>query len=100
MAQVNFELYSRTTRTNFKLRIQCGIDDVAVLIMDNKMTAILVSTLFSAIPVMLMYLVKSSYHDGYRQAVKDLPPTVVQGDQNIDNSTHNHYQFAPSVGGK
>lgn len=100
MAQVDSELYFRTTRTNFQRRIKCCIDDGTVLIMDNKMTAILASILFSAIPVMLMYLVKSSYHNGYRQAVNDLPPTVVRGNQNIDNSTHNNYQFSPSVGGK
>jgi hypothetical protein len=58
------------------------------------------SLLFAVIPVMLVYLIKSSWHDGYRQAVKDLPPTVVQGDQNIDNSTNHSYQFAPSLGGK
>jgi hypothetical protein len=68
--------------------------------MPDKLSAICASILFAAIPVMLVYLVKSSWHDGYRQAVKDLPPTVVQGDQNIDNSTHNNYQFSPSVGGK
>jgi hypothetical protein len=33
----------------------------------------------------------------YKQAVKDLPPTVIQGDQKIDNSTHNNYQLSPSV---
>ena len=68
--------------------------------MPDKLSAICASILFAAIPVMLVYLVKSSWHDGYRQAVKDLPPTVVRGDQNIDNSTHNHYQFSPSLGGK
>jgi hypothetical protein len=66
----------------------------------EKLSAICASILFAAIPVLLVYLVKSSWHDGYRQAVKDLPPTVIQGDQNIDNSTNNHYQFAPSLGGK
>jgi hypothetical protein len=49
---------------------------------------------------MLIYAGQSVYHDGYRQAVKDLPPTVVQGNQNIDNSTNHNYQFAPSLGGK
>jgi hypothetical protein len=49
---------------------------------------------------MLIYAGQAVYHDGYRQAVKDLPPTVVQGNQNIDNSTTNNYQFAPSLGGK
>jgi hypothetical protein len=68
--------------------------------MSEKLSAIYASLLFAVIPVMLVYLVKSSWHDGYRQAVKDLPPTVVQGDQNIDNSTNNNYQFAPSLGGK
>jgi hypothetical protein len=47
---------------------------------------------------MLIYAGQSVYHDGYRQAVKDLPPTVVQGNQNIDKSTTNNYQFAPSLG--
>ena len=68
--------------------------------MPEKFSAICASILFAVIPMMLVYLVKSSYNDGYRQAVKDLPPTVVRGNQNIDNSTHNHYQFAPSLGGK
>jgi hypothetical protein len=68
--------------------------------MSDKFSAICASILFAVIPVMLVYLVKSSWHDGYRQAVKDLPPTVVQGSQNIDNSTTNNYQFAPSLGGK
>ena len=68
--------------------------------MSDKLLSICASILFAVIPVMLVYLVKSSWHDGYRQAVKDLPPTVVQGDQNIDNSTNNSYQFAPSLGGK
>jgi len=68
--------------------------------MSEKLSAIYASLLFAVIPVMLVYLVKSSWHDGYRQAVKDLPPTVVQGDQNIDNSTNHSYQFAPSLGGK
>jgi hypothetical protein len=68
--------------------------------MSEKLSAICASILFTVIPVMLVYLVKSSWHDGYRQAVKDLPPTVVQGDQNIDNSTNHNYQFAPSLGGK
>ena len=68
--------------------------------MSEKSLSIWASLLFAAIPVMLVYLLKSSWHDGYRQAVKDLPPTVVQGDQNIDNSTNHNYQFAPSVGGK
>ncbi|MCC3498344.1 MAG: hypothetical protein JGK03_15495 [Microcoleus sp. PH2017_25_DOB_D_A] len=68
--------------------------------MSEKLSVICASILFAAIPVMLVYLVKSSYHDGYKQAVKDLPPTVVQVSQNIDNSTHNHYQFAPSLGSK
>jgi hypothetical protein len=68
--------------------------------MSDKSLSIYASLLFAVIPVMLVYLVKSSWHDGYRQAVKDLPPTVVQGNQNIDNSTTNNYQFAPSLGGK
>jgi hypothetical protein len=68
--------------------------------MSDKSLSICASILFAVIPVMLVYLVKSSWHDGYRQAVKDLPPTVVQGDQNIDNSTNHNYQFAPSLGGK
>lgn len=68
--------------------------------MSDKSLSICASLLFAVIPVMLVYLVKSSWHDGYRQAVKDLPPTVVQGDQNIDNSTNHNYQFAPSLGGK
>ena len=68
--------------------------------MSDKLSVICASILFAAIPVMLVYLGKSSWHDGYRQAVKDLPPTVVQGDQNIDNSTNHNYQFAPSLGGK
>ena len=68
--------------------------------MSDKLSVICASLLFAVIPVMLVYLVKSSWHDGYRQAVKDLPPTVVQGNQNIDNSTNNNYQFAPSLGGK
>jgi hypothetical protein len=68
--------------------------------MSEKLSAICASALFAAIPVMLIYLAKSSWHDGYRQAVKDLPPTVIRGDQNIDNSTNNNYQFAPSLGGK
>lgn len=68
--------------------------------MPEKLSIIGASILFAGIPVMLVYLMKSSYHDGYKQAVKDLPPTVVRGDQNIDNSTHNNYQFAPSLGGK
>ena len=68
--------------------------------MSEKISAIYASILFAVIPVMLVYLVKSSWHDGYRQAVKDLPPTVVQGSQNIDNSTTNNYQFAPSLRGK
>jgi hypothetical protein len=68
--------------------------------MSDKSLSIYASLLFAVIPVMLVYLVKSSWHDGYRQAVKDLPPTVVQGSQNIDNSTTNNYQFAPSLGGK
>jgi hypothetical protein len=37
-------------------------------------SAICASILFAFIPIMLVYLVKSSWHDGYRQAVKDLPP--------------------------
>ncbi|TXI94822.1 MAG: hypothetical protein E6Q34_04085 [Burkholderiaceae bacterium] len=68
--------------------------------MPDKISAICASILFSAIPAMLIYGGLSIYHDGYRQAVKDLPPTVVRGDQNIDNSTNNNYQFAPSLGGK
>jgi hypothetical protein len=68
--------------------------------MSDKSLSICASLLFAVIPVMLVYLVKSSWHDGYRQAVKDLPPTVIQGDQNIDNSTNHNYQFAPSLGGK
>ena len=68
--------------------------------MSDKLSAICASLLFAAIPVMLIYGGKSIYHDGYRQAVKDLPPTVVQGNQNIDNSTNHNYQFAPSLGGK
>ncbi|MEG4026455.1 MULTISPECIES: hypothetical protein [unclassified Microcoleus] len=68
--------------------------------MSDKLLSIYASLLFAAIPAMLIYGGQSIYHDGYRQAVKDLPPTVVQGDQNIDNSTNNNYQFAPSLGGK
>jgi hypothetical protein len=68
--------------------------------MSEKLSAMCASLLLAVIPVMLVYLVKSSWHDGYRQAVKDLPPTVVQGDQNIDNSTNHNYQFAPSLGVK
>jgi hypothetical protein len=68
--------------------------------MSDKLSVICASILFSAIPAMLIYAGQSVYHDGYRQAVKDLPPTVVQGDQNIDNSTNHNYQFAPSLGGK
>jgi len=68
--------------------------------MSDKLSVICASILFAVIPVMLVYLVKSSWHDGYRQAVKDIPPTVVQGDQNINNSTNHNYQFAPSLGGK
>jgi hypothetical protein len=68
--------------------------------MSDKSLSICASLLFAVMPVMLVYLVKSSWHDGYRQAVKDLPPTVVQGSQNIDNSTNHNYQFAPSLGGK
>jgi hypothetical protein len=68
--------------------------------MSDKSLSIYASLLLAVIPVMLVYLVKSSWHDGYRQAVKDLPPTVVQGSQNIDNSTTNNYQCAPSLGGK
>jgi hypothetical protein len=67
--------------------------------MSDKLSVICGSILFSAIPAMLVYLVKSSWHDGYRQAVKDLPPTVVHGSQKIDNSTNYNYQFAPSLGG-
>ena len=68
--------------------------------MSDKLLSIYASLLFAAIPAMLIYAGQSVYHDGYRQAVKDLPPTVVQGDQNIDNSTTTNYQFAPSLGGK
>jgi len=68
--------------------------------MSEKSLSICASLLFAGIPAMLLYAGQSIYHDGYRQAVKDLPPTVVQGDQNIDNSTNNNYQFAPSLGGK
>jgi hypothetical protein len=68
--------------------------------MSDKLWVICASILFAAIPAMLIYGGYSVYHDGYRQAVKDLPPTVVQGDQNIDNSTNHKYQFAPSLGGK
>jgi hypothetical protein len=68
--------------------------------MPEKLSAICASILFAAIPMLLVYLVKSSWHDGYRQAVKDLPPTVIEGNQNIDNSTNNNYQFLPSLGGK
>ncbi|MEG4855621.1 hypothetical protein QUB10_32705 [Microcoleus sp. B5-D4] len=68
--------------------------------MSDKLSVICASLLFAAIPAMLVYLAQSSWHDGYRQAVKDLPPTVVQGNQNIDNSTNHSYQFAPSLGGK
>jgi hypothetical protein len=68
--------------------------------MSEKSLSICASLLFAAIPAMLIYAGQSVYHDGYRQAVKDLPPTVVQGDQNIDNSTNHNYQFAPSLGGK
>ena len=68
--------------------------------MPEKLSAICGSIMLAVIPIMLVYLVKSSWHDGYRQAVKDLPPTVVKGDQNIDNSTNHNYQFAPSLGGK
>jgi hypothetical protein len=68
--------------------------------MSDKSLSIYASLLFAAIPAMLLYAGQSIYHDGYRQAVKDLPPTVVQGNQNIDNSTNNNYQFAPSLGGK
>ena len=68
--------------------------------MSDKFSAICASLLFAAIPALLVYGGQSVYHDGYRQAVKDLPPTVVQGDQNIDNSTNHNYQFAPSLGGK
>jgi len=68
--------------------------------MSDKLSVICASLLFAAIPAMLLYAGQSIYHDGYRQAVKDLPPTVVQGDQNIDNSTNHSYQFAPSLGGK
>jgi len=67
--------------------------------MSDKLSVICASLLFVAIPAMLLYAGQSIYHDGYRQAVKDLPPTVVQGNQNIDNSTNNNYQFAPSLGG-
>ena len=68
--------------------------------MSDKLSVICASILFATIPAMLLYAGQSIYHDGYRQAVKDLPPTVVQGNQNIDNSTNNNYQFAPSMGGK
>lgn len=68
--------------------------------MSEKLLSIYAALLFAAIPAMLVYAGQSVYHDGYRQAVKDLPPTVVQGDQNIDNSTNHSYQFAPSLGGK
>jgi hypothetical protein len=68
--------------------------------MSDKFLSICASLLFAAIPAMLIYAGQSIYHDGYRQAVKDLPPTVVQGDQNINNSTNHNYQFAPSLGGK
>jgi hypothetical protein len=68
--------------------------------MSEKFLSILASLLFAAIPAMLIYAGKSVCQDGYRQAVKDLPPTVVQGDQNIDNSTTNNYQFAPALSDK
>lgn len=68
--------------------------------MSDKLLLICASILFAAIPAMLIYGGTSVYHDGYRQAVKDLPPTVVQGDQTIDNSTNHNYQFSPSIGGK
>ncbi|MEG3874205.1 MULTISPECIES: hypothetical protein [unclassified Microcoleus] len=68
--------------------------------MSDKLLSIYASLLFAAIPAMLVYAGQYVYHNGYRQAVKDLPPTVVQGDQNIDNSTNHNYQFAPSLGGK
>lgn len=68
--------------------------------MSDKLSVICASLLFSAIPAMLLYAGQSVYHDGYRQAVKDIPPTVVQGDQNINNSTNHNYQFAPSLGDK
>jgi hypothetical protein len=68
--------------------------------MSEKLWSIYAALLFAAIPAMLIYAGQSLYHDGYRQAVKDLPPTIVQGNQNIDNSTNHNYQFAPSLGGK
>jgi hypothetical protein len=68
--------------------------------MSDKFLSICASLLFAAIPTLLIYAGQFVYHNGYRQAVKDLPPTVVQGDQNIDNSTNHSYQFAPSLGGK
>ncbi|WP_377481833.1 MAG: hypothetical protein P2A85_29295 (plasmid) [Microcoleus anatoxicus] len=68
--------------------------------MSDKISVIFASFLFSALPVMLIYVVNSVYHDGYKQGIKDSPATVVEGNQNIDNSTHNHYQFSPSLGNK
>ena len=68
--------------------------------MSDKFLSIYAALLFAGIPAMLIYAGQAVYHDGYRQAVKDLPPTVVQGNQNIDNSTNYNYQFAPSLGGK
>lgn len=68
--------------------------------MSDKLFSIYASFLFAAIPAMLIHAGHFVYHNGYRQAVKDLPPTVVQGNQNIDNSTTNNYQFAPSLGSK
>jgi hypothetical protein len=68
--------------------------------MPEKFSIICASILFATIPMLLLYLMKSPYRDSYEQSVKDLPPAVVRGDQNIDNSTHDRYQFAPSLGGK
>ena len=51
--------------------------------MSEKLSVICASLLFAAIPAMLLYAGQSIYHDGYRQAVKDIPPVVLHSKENV-----------------
>ncbi|MEG4497038.1 hypothetical protein QUB05_07515 [Microcoleus sp. F10-C6] len=49
-----------------------------------------------AIPALMVGFGALCYQSGYQEALKQTPPTIVQGSQTVNNTTV--YQIAPSVG--
>lgn len=62
----------------------------------GKGSILIGSLVCGAVPALVVGFGAMCYHSGYQQALKEARPTIVQGNQTVNNQKI--YQFSPSVG--